>query len=52
MAICVIHKEIKSIIMKFPIFKNCILLKFAFVKLKKREKNEPSDFLLLLKHII
>ena len=54
MAICVINKEIKSIMMKFPIFKNCILLKFAFIKLKKkRERNEPSDLLLLLKlHII
>ena len=37
MAICVIHKEIKSIMMKFPIFNNFILLKFAFIKLKKEK---------------
>ena len=40
MAICVINKEIKSIMMKFPIFKNCILLKFAFIKLKKKKRKK------------
>ena len=38
MAICVINKEIK--VGKFPIFKNCILLKFAFIKLKKKKRKK------------